>query len=403
LGVSLKENSRSVKGTRSLLGRSLLVLQVAVSLVLLMGAGLFLGTLRNLRAVDVGFDPANILLFRLDPTLNGYEEERIPLFYDEVRERLAALGGVESVSLSRTAFLTGSTWSSTVHFQERPDEEGDDAHMMTVSPEFFSTLGIPQMAGRVFDDRDVKDSQAVAVINAAAARQFLDGEDALGKLMGFSPETRGDIEIVGIVRDVKYSSVRDDAPPTVFLPHRQRNAGRMVFEVKTHGDPRALVPTVREAVRGIDTNVPVMDISTQSDEIEERFEQERYFALSYSMFGGLAMLLASIGLFGLASYNVSRRTNEIGVRMALGAQRGDVVRMVLRESMLLVGIGIALGVVVTVAAGRLVTSLLYGVTPTDFLTLAVAIVALITVSAVAGYLPARRASRVDPIVALQYE
>ena len=403
LAASLKENSRSVTGSRGLLSRGLLVLQVAVSLVLLMGAGLFLNTLRNLRSVDVGFDPDNILLFRLDPTLNGYDDERIPLLYREVQERLEAIGGVQSVSLSRHPFLAGSTTTSSVHFQGEADDADNSAHLMTVSPEFFDTLRIPLMTGRHFDDRDALDAPEVAIVNAAAVREFLGGDEALGRRFGFSPEESDEIEVVGVVRDVKYRTVRDAAPPTVFLPYLQRSIGGMMFEVRTAADPRTLVPTVREAVRSIDANVPVTEVSTQSEQIENRFRQERYFAMSYSLFGGLAMLLAAIGLFGLASYNVAQRTNEIGIRMALGAQRGDVVRMVLRESLRLVAAGVALGIVATFAAGRLVATLLFGVAPMDVPTLAAATVAMILISTIAGYVPARRASRVDPAVALQYE
>ena len=402
---SLKENSRSVAGSKTRLSKALLVLQVAVSLVLLIGAGLFLNTLRNLRNAEVGFNPSNILLFRVDPRLNGYEDERMAALYQQMQDTLQAIPGVRSVSLTRTAFLSGSTSTSGVYAQgrERIEDVSNSAHMMTVAPEFFGTLEIPLLAGRIFDDRDSQDASMLAVINDAAAKHFFNGENPLGLRFGFQRENDGDIAVIGVVRDVKYSNVRDPEPPTVYLPYLQRTFSSMTFELKTASDPQTMVPTVRETGRGIDPNMPLMNVSTQAEQIERRFSQERFFALSYSLFGGLALVLASIGLFGLASYNVVRRTNEIGVRMALGAEAGDVMRMVLGESLILVAIGVAVGLATALAAGRLISSLLFGLAPTDGYTVVAATLVMILVSAFAGYLPARRASRVDPMVALQYE
>ena len=404
LASSLKDSSRGIAGSRGLLSKGLLVVQVAVSLVLVMGAGLFLGTLRNLRSVPVGFDPTNILLFDINPTLNGYDDERIPILYGQLQERLAAVPGVRSVSLSQAAFLAGSTWRSTIRLPGRGDDESLSAHMMTVSPEFFETMQIPLLTGRLFHARDGQGSERVAVLNATAVREFLGDESAIGGRFGFSPEEPEEIEIIGVVQDVKYVSVRDDAPPTIYLSYLQDdNLGSMTFELRTEIDPRALVPAVRAAVRSIDPNVPLMDVSTQAEQIEGGFRQERFFAMSYSLFGGLAMLLAAVGLFGLASYNVARRTNEIGVRMALGAQQRDIFRLILGESLKLVVVGIVLGLIVTLVAGRFVRTMLYGVAPTNVVTMVVAVVVMVLVAAIAGYLPARRASRVDPMVALQYE
>ncbi len=401
LSASLKDNSRGVVGTRSWASRGLLVVQVAVSLVLLIGAGLFLNTLKNLRSVDLGFDATNLLLFRVSPALAGYDAETMPLLYDQMQERLDALPGVEAVSLSRIAFLSGSTSSSDVYTQHGGDE-AEEMYIMTVSPEFFDTHRIPLLAGRRFDERDHADSQEVAIVNAAAAR-VMGGETAVGSRFGFSPEDRVDLEIVGVARDTKYNDLREEAPPTIFLCYRQRTYGGMMFELRTSGDPKALVPAVRSLVQQIEPNMPLQSVSTQFEQIQDRFRQERYFAIAYSWFGGLATLLAAIGLFGLASYNVAMRTNEIGVRMALGARRRDVVGLVMRESLILVGAGIVLGAGIAFAAGRAVTSLLYEVAPTHLPTMALAAVAILGVTAIAGYLPARRAARVDPMVALQYE
>ena len=213
-----------------------------------------------------------------------------------------------------------------------------------------------------------------------------------------APETSGQIEIVGVVRDAKYNSVRDDAPATMYVPYTQSAVGGMAFEVRTAGEPTSAVGAIREAVRQVDPNVPLMNVSTQMEQIEARFSQERLFAQAYALFGGLALLVAAVGLFGVMSYSVARRINEIGVRMALGAQRFDVVRMIMRESSVLVGAGVVIGIGAALASGRLVATLLFGLQPSDTGTIALAVAVLLAVSALAGYLPARRAARVDPMV-----
>ena len=397
---ALREGSRSVVRSRSLLASALLVVQVAVSVVVLVGAGLFLQTLANLRRVDVGFDPENVLLFRMDPRSSGYDDERKAAVYDRIADGLRAVPGVRSVSLSSVAFLTNSVWKSSIHVEG----EGHEAHMNMVSPEFFATMRIPLVAGRVFDERDRTNAPPVAIVNQTAAREYFGDRDPVGRRMGSSHESDAEIEVVGVVRDVKYNDLRVAAPPTVYQPHAQRpEGGGRVFSVKTAVLPSSVMPAVREAVRRVDPNLPLMYVTTQESEIEKRLAQERLLAFAYSLFGGLAMLLASIGLYGLASYGVVQRTNEIGIRMALGAQAADVTRMIARESMALVGVGVAVGVAGALAAGRLVESLLYELAPTDGLTMVQAAAAMVAVAAVAAYLPARRAARVDPLVALRCE
>ena len=243
----------------------------------------------------------------------------------------------------------------------------------------------------------------MVVINEAAVRKYFPNENPVGRRFGSSIETAGDLEVVGVLRDVKYDSVRDAAPPTMYVPYPQTRVGNAVFEVRTAGIPSSAVGAVREAVRQIDPNLPVMDVSTQIEQVEQRFMQEKLFAQAYTLFGALALVLAAVGLFGLMSYNVSRRTNEIGIRMALGAQRQDVLRLVMRESMILVAIGVVAGLAIALGAGRFVTTLLYGLPPTDVISIALAVSVMVLVSAIAGYIPARRASRVDPMVALHYE
>ena len=414
LASSMKESGRSVTSNRSWLSKGLLVVQVALSLVLLIGAGLFLRTLDNLRHVDVGFDPSNLMMFSLRPGLNGYDVNRTVSMYDQIHDRLAALPGIRNVALTRVMLLSGST-SSTSTWAD--DNAGDkptvsDMYVMSVSPDFFATMGIPMLRGRGFNEHDVPTSPKVAIVNETAAKLLFPAGDALGRHVGNSLEQRGSVEIIAVVHDTKYSSVRDAAPPTMYSSWRQQadpvdhatgkpNPGpSMTFVARTAADPSGLAPTVRALVRQVDSSVPINNLTTQSDQLESRFSQERLFATAYSLFGGLALLLACIGLFGLMSYNVSRRTNEIGIRMALGAQRPTVVRMVLGESLVLVGIGIGIGIASTFAAGRLVEKVLFGLAPRDVATFSIAVTVVLLVSALAGYLPARRASRVDPMVAL---
>jgi ABC-type antimicrobial peptide transport system permease subunit len=243
----------------------------------------------------------------------------------------------------------------------------------------------------------------VVVINEAAARKYFPNQNPIGQRFGSSVETTGQLEIVGVLHDVKYDSVRDATPPTMYVPYPQTRVGGAVFELRTAGAPAGVMGAVREAARQIDPNLPLTDVSTQIEQVEKRFAQEKLFAQAYTLFGALALFLASIGLFGLMSYNVSRRTNEIGIRMALGAQRQDVLRLVMRESMILVAIGVATGVGIALASSGLVSTLLFGLPPRDIRSMLLAIGVMVAVSALAGYLPARRASRVDPMVALHYE
>jgi predicted permease len=401
---TLKASSRSVAGTRALLSRALIVVQVALSLVLLVGAGLFLATLSNLRRVDVGFDTHNLLLFRVDPRLNQYEQARVADLYARLRERLRAVPGVRNVSLSQPGLLTGSESSTAIYLEGRTyGERGDPVFQLTVSPEFFETMGIPLLAGRAFTERDDQKASKVAVVNESAARRYFGEAGAAGRRFGRRRENRNEIEVVGVVRDVRYNRLREAPPPTVYWPYLQRCCPGVVFEVRTASDPSGFVPSIREAVRQVDPNLPLMNVATQAESIETRLNQERLFARAYALFGGLALLLASIGLFGLMSYNVARRTSEIGVRMALGATRGAVLGLVMRESSVLVGLGVAIGLIAALGAGRLVRTLLFGLEPTDATTIAAAIAVMVAVSAVAGFLPARRAARVDPMVALRYE
>ena len=406
---ALKETGRSIAGSRSILSKALLVLQVAISIVLLVGAGLFLQTLRNLRHVDIGFNPQNLLLFRVNPSLNRYDDKRMKTLYHDMLERLSAAPGVRGVAMSQPALLAGSTSTTGIFVQGRtyppgrPQGDAYDIHRVLVSPSFFEVMGIPVMIGRGITERDTADAPKVVVINEAAVRRYFPGENPIGRRIGTSPETSGEMEIVGVLHDARYDSLRADIPPTEYLPYPQARLTNAVFEIRTAGAPAGAMGSIRDLARQIDPNLPLTDVSTQIEQVERRFVQERLFAQAYALFGGLAMLLASIGLFGLMSYSVSRRTNEIGVRMALGAQPRDVLGLVLRESMVLVVVGAVIGVAVALASNRLIAAQLFGVPPTDLVALGAAIAVMGAVSGLAGYLPARRAANVDPMVALRYE
>ena len=406
VSTALKEGSRGIAGSRSVLGKSLLVVQVAISLVLLVGAGLFLRTLENLRNVDVGFNPHGVAVFRVSPGLNGYDVPRTRTLFEQMITRIRSAPGVQSVALSHMGLLAGGMSSTAIYVPGRsyqPGDRGNGIHRLIISPGFFETMEMRLLLGRPFNERDHDAAPKVAIINDTAARKYFPNENPIGRRFGNSVETTSEFEIVGVLRDAAYDSVRDAVPPTMYVPYTQARVSSAIFEVRTAGDPLNAIGTLRQAVKEIDSTLPLTDVSTQSEQIERRLLQEKLFARAYVLFGGLALSIASVGLFGLMSYNVSRRTNEIGVRMALGAQRGDVLRLVMNESMALVLVGIVVGVAVALAAGRLVSVHLFGLSPTDAATMAIAGLVMMSVAAFAGYLPARRAARVDPLVALRDE
>jgi predicted permease len=288
-----------------------------------------------------------------------------------------------------------------VEGDKTPPGEERPGWINSVSPKYFETIRIPLLVGRSFTARDTKSAPKVAIVNQAFARRYFGSANALGRHFGIGDVNN--IEIVGIARNGKYQDVREKTPELVYVPFEQNLEGWMNLCVRTVGDPAKVTAAIRREVQSVDTNVPVYNIRTLEAQLDESLSQERLVATLSSWFGVFALLLASIGLYGVLAYSVTRRTNEIGLRMALGAERGGVIWMVLREALLLVGTGIAMGVPLAFALARSVSSLLYGLKPTDSLTISAAVVLLFVVAAVASYLPALRASRVDPMVALRYE
>ena len=431
------------------LGNGLVVAQVALAVVVLVGAGLLVRTLQNLRNVDPGFDTRNLLTFGLDPTLIGYQTPQIDTFYRNLQDRLAAIPGVEAVSYSNSTLLSGSLWETGFHLKGTPKDEESDADYLPVGSNFFAMMHMRLLAGRNFNSADfagaeiaeqkerereaaaeakeagianpgptaaggsagwtfaANDAPVPVIVNKLFVQKYFPKANPLGQQFGEreADAAKGDWAspgwmIVGVVSDAKYQDLRSPMDPTMYVPS---SGGNTSFEVRTTMNPTAITPLIRNIVSQMDGNLPVFEVHTQTELIDQLLFQERMIARLSGFFGVLALVLACIGLYGLLSYEVSRRTREIGIRMALGAQRRDVLRLVVGQGILLaiagaiVGIGVALGVT------RYLKSMLYNIQASDPATMAGVAVLLALVALAACYIPARRATRVDPMVALRYE
>jgi predicted permease len=423
VGTVLKDEASAVVGSGNKgLRKSLVVVQVALSLLLLIGAGLFLRSLDNLSKLGPGFNASRLIGFAIDPTLNGYTSDRGKLAYRDLSESLKSLPGVESVGLASMRILEKNEWDSSMTVEGyNPDKPDDRAqpYMNSIGPNYFATLGVPIVSGRDFtaaDNREVvhsgkgdKDDDyvpATVMINETFARKFFAGRDPIGHHLGFGsdPGTKTDMEIIGVVKDIKYTSLRDEIQPQAYVPYlASRGVGEMTIYVRTTAEPHTMMNLIREKVRDLDPNFSIFAMRTTDDQIQNSLSAERMIASLSTVFGLLATILAAVGLYGLMAYNVVQRTREIGIRMALGAAQRDVVWMVMRDVLILVGIGIAVGVPAALALTSVVRSQLYGLTGHDPITLVLATVGLAIVAFAAGYIPAIRASRLDPMRALRYE
>src|SRR5437763_573141 len=386
------------------LGGGLVIAQVAFAILALSGAGLLVRTLENLKSINPGFDTGSILLFQMDPTLNGYNGARSKGLYSELLPRLEAIPGVVSVTYSFDSLLSGNYCDTGFRIEGETQNTQHATLDLAAGPKFFETMRIPLLAGRVFSPQDYPlppDSPwKPAVINEDFARTFFKDQNALGRRISGVGHQGTSHEIVGVVGDTKFRTLRSEIAPTLFVP---AGGGEAIFEVRTAIDPRTIVPAVRSAVSHFDNNLPLFSIDTQTEKIERSLFQERLIARLSTFFGGLSLLLACIGLYGLLSYEVTRRTREIGVRMALGARPADILRFIVRQGIALSAAGAVLGMFGALAATRYLASLLYGVRPDEPLTF-VAVATLPGVVALAAcYIPSRRAMRVDPMVALRYE
>jgi predicted permease len=402
------EATAAAGGAHARFRKGLLVGQVTLSLMLLIGAGLFVNSLMNLRRLDPGFRAENLMMFGVDPTSGGYSKERTRDFYKRLTERLKALPGVTAASHANMAVVSGDEWDSSITIEGSDPSQTSKAwaYMNHISPGYFQSLGTQLVAGRDFTWSDAHGTPKVCVVNQRFVKEYFPGKDPIGRRvgMGSDPGTKTDIEIVGVVRDFKYENMREEIGRQMYRPFQQMGYGlSMWFYVRTAADPAALAGALRSEVRALDANLPVYGMRTLEKQIERNLVIERLVAILSAAFGALATLLAVIGLYGVMAYLVGRRSREIGIRMALGAEAGHVVRMILGEVSVLVGLGVALGLGGALALTRLVRAQLFGITPWDPGVIAAAIVGLSTVALLAGLLPALSASRADPVRALRHD
>jgi predicted permease len=376
--------------------------------VLLIGAGLFLRTLVNLTRVNRGFDEKKVVLFSIDPPALGYKlDSRLVNLYQQIEQRVAAEPGVRADSVSLSTFNQGA-WRTPVSVLGATPNVGDNPHVIhnAVGAGYFATMGIPLLIGRTFGPQDAATSPKVAVINETMARFYFPGGSPIGRRFGIEsdPAHAADFEVIGVVKDAKYESLDERPQPGAYYLYSQvLKHFYYDFEVRYSGDPHAIIPEVRSAAASVDPSLPLVYQGTLSEQVDRSVASQSLTARLSAFFGFLAVFLASIGIYGLMSYGVARRTNEIGIRVALGAPRSRVFWMILRDGLLFASTGLALGVPIALAAGRLVSGMLFSTKPADPATMLVAATLLIVLNVTAGYLPARRAMRVDPIVALRYE
>jgi macrolide transport system ATP-binding/permease protein len=385
------------------LNHVLVVGQIAVSLLMLVAAGLFVRTLTHLQSIELGFNRENVLIFQLNARQAGHKDPEIAAFYDDLLKRFSAIPGVRDASLSNEP-LVEAGMGFPINVPGAPPNP--ETRVMTVGPAFFKTMQIPILAGREIDERDQPGSLPVVVVNEFFAKASFGDQNPLGQHVSMLDRGAArEAEIVGICKNARYGGLKENFRPVVYIPYNQGypQLNQMVYALRTAGDPLVYVKAVREVVHQADTRVPLSNVKTQVAEIDQTINQEIVFAELCTAFAILALVIACVGLYGTVSYNVARRTGEIGVRMALGAQRARVVTMILRQVFVLAAVGLAIGVPVAFGASKLVASFLFGMKPNDPLALSVAVVILLAAVILAGYAPARRASRIDPMVALRHE
>jgi len=419
LASTLKDQAGAVLGGGQLrLRKGLVIAQVTLSLLLLIGAGLFIRSLRNLDDLGPGFPKDHLLAFNIDPSLNGYDVEQSKAFYRQLTDAIGSVPGIQAAGLASMRILEDNEWDSSVTVEGYTPKPGDapEPYMNSISPGYFATLGIPIVSGRDFTLRDTQQvkhgpdkddfSPTVVMINQKFAKRFFADKNPIGRHVGFGsdPGTKTVMEVVGVVKDIKYTNLRDEIPVQMFIPYlASRYVGGMTVYARTTLDPAQAFAAARAKVRQLNPNLPLYGMRTMDAQIDNSLLIERLIAGLSTIFGCLATLLAMIGLYGVMAYTVERRTREIGIRMALGAFHGHVIWLVMREVVVLVGIGVAAGLAASFALTQYAQSQLYGVSRSDPLTIALATLALGGVACLAGYVPALRASRTDPMHALRYE
>jgi predicted permease len=418
---ALRGVNRSTRDRGALPQKGLIVFQAALSLVMLVSAGLLTRTLRNLEHQDFGIQTENRYVLHLNPAGAGYKPETLPALYQKLEQEFAALPGAQSVGLALYSTLEGNNWGESVYVEGHPDP-GPNAHIGSswdrVSPKFFETVGQPVMRGRGFTDADTATSQLVAVVNEAFVKKFFPNEDPIGRHFGvFDQKYSGALEIVGVVADAKYTTPRREVRPMYFRPLNQRlvvaepnavmaeNWSLFINSITLHFStpPQNVDAVLRLTLASVDPNLTIQDLQSLDYQVAGNFNQERLIARLTVLFGVLALVLAAVGLYGITSYAVARRTSEIGLRMALGADRSDVVQLVMRGAFVQVAIGLAIGIPIALIGGRYMTDQLYGVKAYDPLSIGTAVLVLAAAASLAGFVPARRAATIEPIEALRTE
>ncbi len=407
LVTTIRANAGNLTVTRAAarFRAGLVTAQIALSMTLLILAGLFMRSLVNIGNVDLGLRTESIVTFAIQPELNGYEQERSHLLFERVEQELGALPGVISVSNALVPVLAGSSWGTDVNVEgfERGPDVDQNSRMNVLGAGYFATLDVPLLSGREFTDRDVKDGPKVAIVNEAFLRKFDLSRDAVGKRMSESA-TELDTEIIGIVRDAKYNSVKDEIPAMFFTPWRQgTRIGSLTFYVRAGGEPEQVMRAIQPLIARVDPNLPIENLKSLGQQVKENIFLDRIIGTLSAAFAGLATLLAAVGLYGVLAYTVERRTREIGVRMALGADGRRVRGMVLRQVAIMMLIGGIVGLAGAWGLGRVMGSVLYQVDGADPIVFTAAVIVLTLFALAAGYIPALRASRVDPLNALRYD
>jgi putative ABC transport system permease protein len=405
--TTLKDTVGSIAGAGGslFLRKGLVAAQVALSFLLLFGAGLFVRSLQNLKTTETGVDLDNLITFQLAPDLNGYDTRRLTNFYDQLLERLRSIPGVKSAGLAAVPILAGTEWDNYMSVEGHRPVDGEDmqAFMNAISPGYFSTMQIPFLEGRDFRTSDISEDWKVAIVNKRFAEHFFQGASAVGKRIGSGggPNVKLNIEIIGVVANSLYEGPREGVRRQVFVPNN--GTGGTAFYVRAGMPSAGAYNVVRSEVQQLDASMPIYQMKTVSRQLDDTLLTDRLIALLSAGFGLLATLLASIGLYGVMAFVVARRRKELGIRLALGAQPGRVIWMVMREVLVLLAIGLAIGVPSALALARYISSQLYGIQPHDPAIATTTVALLAIVSAAAGLIPAQRASRIDPILALRYE
>ncbi|HVZ48960.1 MAG TPA: ABC transporter permease [Gemmatimonadaceae bacterium] len=401
-GSGKTSSARSASRFRTILATA----QIALSMALLMTAGLFLKSLDKVNRADLGLNVDNVVTFNVNPQLSGYDFARSGAFFARLQEEVAALPGVTNASVAMVPLLSGDNWGNDVSvqgFRRGPDIDANSRYN-EIGPDYFKTVGATMLAGREFTESDTRGSPRVAVVNEAFARKFGLGNDAVGKFMGDGRRDSLTIQIVGLVKNAKYSQVKDPVPPVYYVPFKQdTTAGSAYFYVRTSGDPAAILRAIPDVVKKLDATLPVDELRTMPQQVKENVFLQRMMGTLATLFALLATLLASVGLYGVLAYSVAQRTREIGVRMALGADRGRVRTMVLRQVGVMALIGAPLGIATAIAIARGAKSMLFEMQGADPAVMAASVAVLTLVALAAGFIPALRASRVDPMQALRYE